>query len=441
MQKRRVKRINYIYNDNGMFILTVYIPSGSIYEVNSALSKKGRKISGISHFLEHLLFKDTEQFTGKELLEAFTQLGGYYNASTDKDETMFYVRTMADNFELATDIIYDIVCKPVFRQEDMETERKIVLEELAQTKDNLDDYIYEESTRTLLDKDNIYLPPVIGRKGDLQSITLCDVKSYYQERFKDIMIVVNCDASMKQQVKKYVSAKFASRKQYVNFEEKRLGPLSQKSSIKVVNNGTFQYNTVVLFPAYKYAEVQENMVLNFLRFCLTGAGLFSILYYEIREKMGLVYTIKLSNERNRYLGVSRLSFATSNKNVSGILRVIFDILNGLKKNGLDTKTLKYFKTSCLNHYKYKFTSEEYRASWYGDNFFYGVSMTEADMFNAIERITNDDLKRVASEVFDLDKVAIYTMGNYGDGADEHKVKKELVSMVETYVAKTDAKTC
>jgi predicted Zn-dependent peptidase len=427
-----------------MFILTVYIPSGSIYEQISALGSKGRKIAGISHFLEHLLFKDTEQFTGKELLEAFTQMGGYYNASTDKDETIFYVRTMTENYQLATDVIYDIVCKPVFRQEDLDTERKIVLEELAQTKDNLDDYIYEESTRALLAKDNIYMPPVIGKRSNLKSITLCDVKSYYHERFQDIMIVVNCDESLKGHAEKYIASRFTTKgkRSYVNFEEKnKLMPLSQKfektNTINVVDNGTFQYNSVVVFPSYRYGQAQDNLVLNFLRFCLTGAGLFSILYYEIREKLGLVYSIKLSTERNRYLGLTRLTFATSNKNIVGILKVVFDILTGLKMNGLDTKTLKYFKTSCLNHYKYKFTSEEYRASWYGDNLFYGTLMTEDDMFTAIRNITNDDLKRVASDVFNLSKAAIYTIGSYGENANAKKVKKELVSLVASYSVKHD----
>ena len=444
-----IKKVNYIYNTSGLFILTVYIPSGSIYE--SVGKNKNKSIAGISHFLEHLLFKHTENYSGKELLEAFTKMGGYYNASTDKDETLFYVKTLAENYQLATDIMYDIVRKPVFKVEDIDAERKVVLEELAQSKDSLDDIVYDSSTATLLRHDNIYLPPVIGKKQDLSVISICDIMKYFKERFQHYMVVVNVDVSYKDVVKKYINstlgegaAKAAKdMKSSVNFNEPHMLKLSQyiqsKETIKVVSNATYQYNTVLLFPSYKFSDMKNNNILNFIKFCLTDAGLFSILYYEVREKRGLVYNIKLANERNRYLGIARITFGTSNRDIVGILRVVFDCIQSLKRDGLDKKTLNYFKVSCLNHYKYKFTNEEYRASWYGDNLFYGCQFSEKDLLSCIEGITKEDIMRVATEVFDFKSIGIFTMGNYVES--QHMVRKNIDELVTQYQKPVKTSLC
>lgn len=398
--------VHFIHNTNGMFILSVYIPSGSIYET------KGMR--GISHFLEHLLFKDTENYSGKELLKIFTQLGGYYNASTDKDETIFYVKTMVENYRLATDILYDIVNNPRFSSKDITTERKVVLEESARLEDSLDDIIYDNSTWTLLPSNNVYSAPVIGLKSHLKNMKVSDIKRYYKDRFKNMMVLVNCDKSYLGDVKAYLKGKFKDTQRLP--DEPHLYSLSQQfhSVVKVIDADINQYNTVLLFPSYRFAEVKANIILQFLQFCLTDAGLYSLLAYEIREKRGLVYNIKFINERHRYLGLTRIVFATSNKDTVNVIRVILDVLKNMAKNGLSNNALSYFKESCTNFYRFKFANEEYRTSWHGHNMFYGCELTEKKMIEMIANITNDDIKNVATDIFCSKFKSVYTMGRYND---------------------------
>lgn len=404
--------VHFIHNTNGMFILSVYIPSGSIYE-NTGLR-------GISHFLEHLLFKHTENYTGNELLKLFTQLGGYYNASTDKDETIFYVKTMAENYQLATDIIYDIVVKPLFNVKDITIERKVVLEESARLQDSLDDIIYDESTSTLLPSNNIYSTPVIGMKSHLKNMRVSDIKRYYKDRFKNMMVLVNCDKSYLSNVKAYIKGKFIDSQRLP--DDPHLYSLSQQfhSVVKVIDADINQYNTVLLFPSYRFSEVKANVILQFLQFCLTDAGLYSLLVYEIREKRGLVYNIKFTNERHRYLGLTRIVFATSNKDTVNVVRVILDLLKDIGKNGLSSDTLLYFKQSCTNFYRFKFANEEYRTSWHGHNMFYGCQLTEEKMIEMIASISNDDIQRVVTDVFCSKFKGVYTMGRYGDTVGDIK---------------------
>jgi predicted Zn-dependent peptidase len=404
--------VHFIHNGNGMLILSVYIPSGSIYETTG--------MRGISHLLEHLLFKNTESYSGNELLKLFTQLGGYYNASTDKDETIFYIKTMAENYQLATDIIHDIVIKPLFNSKDITIERKVVLEESARLQDSLDDIIYDESTTTLLPSSNIYSTSVIGLKSHLKNMRVSDIKRYYRDRFKNMIVLVNCDTSYLGDAKAYIKKKFRDSQRLP--DEPQLYSLSQQfhSVVKVVDANINQYNTVLLFPTYKFSDIKANIILQFLQFCLTDAGLYSLLVYEVREKRGLVYSIKFTNERHRYLGLTRIVFGTSNKDTVNIVRVILDLLRNLAKNGLRTDVLLYFKKSCVNFYRFKFANEEYRTSWHGHNIFYGCKLTEEKMIDMMNSITNDDIRTIATEVFGSKFKGVYTMGRYNDTVGEIK---------------------
>jgi len=424
----KVKKLNYIYNNTGLFMIYVFVPSGSIYE--NFGSNKRRNIAGISHFLEHILFKHTEKYSGSEILRAFTEIGGYYNASTDKDETIFYVKTVMENYKIAIDILYDIVCKPVFRADEIATELKIVLEELSQTKDNMQDYIYEKTNMAIMPKENIYHNPVIGNKEDLKQITVSDVKQYFKERFGKVMILINCDVSSKHNVSNYMEDKFGTNK-LLNFYDTSMQKLSMRfsPSIKIVSNDTYQYTTSLVFEAYKYAEVHKNIILSFLRFFLTDAGLYSILYLELREKRGLVYNVRMMNERFRYMGLMRLQFATSNKDTVSILQVVMEIFNRLKKDGLTPSELEFFKKSYLSSIGYKFTNEEYKTSWYGDNLFYGVEMSENAFTKEIANIKNKDIIHVCNEVFNFQKCGFFSLGTYDDTRKLNRKIKKLTNHI------------
>lgn len=413
----KASQLNFIQNESGLFIMTIYIASGSIYE--NIGSFKDKNVAGISHFMEHLLFKHTEKFTGKQVLENFTKLGGFYNASTDKDQTMFYVKTMVENYMTATDLLYEVVMRPTFKRNEMLVERKVVLEELSQTKDDYDDILYKGSNESILGKDNIYLPSVIGKKKDLLEIQYKTLWEYFCERFKKCLIVVNCDNRFIKKVKEYIISKVFKGKtdlDLVDFYEKDMETLSKHVIRKVIVDvqDTVQFNSCITFISYQYNDYKNNIVLDFVKFCLTGAGLYSILSYAIREKRGLVYSIKASNEKMRYLGLFKIHFGTSNKDLANILQVIVKLLNDIKKNGLGRDMLLFFKTSYLNHVKYQFTNQEYRATWHGDNIFYGVDITEKYYFEQIKNITNKDIKDVCTHVFDMTRMSIYTFGNYNN---------------------------
>lgn len=409
-----VKRVNFIYNNDGLFILQVHVPSGSIYEHDTK-----KKIKGVSHFLEHILFKHTENFTGKELLKSFTKLGGNYNASTDKDETVFYVQTLAENYELATNLIYDIVKKPVFHDNEITQERKVTLEELASSKDDLEDAIYEHGNESFLCPSNVYASPVIGNKTHLQAMSNRDLSTYFKQRYRNFVVLVNCDNRHKNDVKRFIIAKFGQSKN-VNLNEKDIAihtkcihttPIER---IRIIVSETYQFNTQLVFEGFRHAKQVENICMKFVKYCLTGAGLYSLLYNELREKRGLVYNVTVSCESFRYLGLVKISFGTSNKDTVAILKVIKELMQTLAQTGFDEEQLKFYKESFINSMKYRFIDQESRAKWHGENLFYGCNISESEYLKHIMSITNNSIKSICANVFNFKRMGFMTMGPYDE---------------------------
>ena len=422
-----IDRFNYITNNNGMFNIYAYVPAGSIYE------KKG--IRGISHLLEHMLMKRTKNLSNKELYGKMTEIGGITNAGTVKDLTYYYINTHIDNFKTATDIMYDIIKNPEFDKEELEKEKKVVLEEYAMYEDDWADIIYNTSIKTVLNK-NEYEMKIIGEPGDIKRITIKDLQNYFNKYYiSKFILCVNIDKKHLDSVEKYIDNVFKLDMRKVSKLD--ISSLDSKAShfsvfprgkIEIMQKDFSQYNTVITFPSFSIYMVREMVVLNFLRFALTSSGLNSLLFRKIRLERGLVYSISSSSEENRGMGLFQISFGTTNANTVYIMSLILSLLSDMKVAGLNEKDLKYFKKSMMNSQKYLFSKENFKELWEFNSIFYQLNLDQSRFMDIIQDIKNEDIKSVSSTVFDFIKMGILTVGNYTGTS----IKEDIDSIRETY---------
>ena len=422
-----IDRFNYITNNNGMFNIYAYVPAGSIYE------KKG--IRGISHLLEHMLMKRTKNLSNKELYGKMTEIGGITNAGTVKDLTYYYINTHIDNFKTATDIMYDIIKNPEFDKEELEKEKKVVLEEYAMYEDDWADIIYNTSIKTVLNK-NEYEMKIIGEPGDIKRITIKDLQNYFNKYYiSKFILCVNIDKKHLDSVEKYIDNVFKLDMRKVSKLD--ISSLDSKAShfsvfprgkIEIMQMDFSQYNTVITFPSFSIYMVREMVVLNFLRFALTSSGLNSLLFRKIRLERGLVYSISSSSEENRGMGLFQISFGTTNANTVYIMSLILSLLSDMKVAGLNEKDLKYFKKSMMNSQKYLFSKENFKELWEFNSIFYQLNLDQSRFMDIIQDIKNEDIKSVSSTVFDFIKMGILTVGNYTGTS----IKEDIDSIRETY---------
>lgn len=403
-----MKNIVFDHNTDGVFSMHVIIATGSVNE------SKG--IRGISHLLEHMLFKSKKHMGTEQLLSKLNAIGGTFNAATNKDWTMYFIKTTSDQWSRCIDLLHTIVFEAKFIDSELRKERRVVVEELLQSKDDSSDVVIELAYKSFLKKDNKFRQSVIGKIKDIMGASPKDLEAYYQAHYKNnkhVLIHVGCPIQIHADVKTAVMHRF----RHVVVDFKPMLPswtgCLPSGVVNVVHQPSWSQNaTCIMFESFPFRD-QRNVVLEYLWDVLVG-GLNSLLMMEMREKRGYVYSISSFVDAYADGGVTGIIFTSSNDALDTIVAYIFKVLRSLKSTGLSAGILKYTKASYLNRLKYRMTDRDYKEEKKMWQLFYGVSQTEQAEFKKISRITNEDIKTVSTVVFRADKVAITSGGRYED---------------------------
>lgn len=422
--EHRADKINFLENTSGVFNIYVYLPLGSIYE------PKNKR--GISHLMEHMMMKRSKHFTTSKMYETITYLGGNANAGTTKDLVYFFIKTTVPNYKLAANIIHDLIYNTYFDETNLEMEKKVVLEEYNQREDDYESIIDELATSSVLSDNNPYSKTVRGKREDIKSVTTEDMRSFVKSVRNKYILVVSCDKKLLPECKTYIRKLFG-KNETLNFYDETMAKkvLVNPNPINVIVKPSeirlSQYTTYLTFVSYPNYKVKENIILSLIKFILTSAGFNSILFSKLREERGLVYYINSYNEDYRYIGIYKITFATSNSNIVYLISLIFSTLLEFIKQGLNDKKLAYFKKSYLNKLEYMFSDQSFKDSWYGDNLFYQTGMTHKQIIDYISGCTNNDIKRVAKDVLGSNNIGVVTYGVYKNTATLTNDIKETIS--------------
>jgi len=395
------KDIRFIYNSDKIFSIQVYIPVGSIHE------KKGK--SGISHFLEHMKFRKSNNHNMGTFLNLFNKVT-VSNAYTTKDHTSYYLRTNDDNWKDITKIMYELIFNTSFKNNDIETEKKIILEEKLLREPNVTKYTEIEVLleNSILHKDNPYNNSVIGSTKDIKSITNTDLKSYNKQYLNDYLVVVSCSKALKDKVKRYCIKTFPDSKN--NPVKKLENTQSFNYRMTVRNLPIDQNNIVLLFKSF--SEMDKNKYyLDFIQDFLAN-NMSSLLGKKLRHEKGYTYTVLSSNESYKDYGCFRITVASNKKNnVYDILNIIFDLLTDLRENGLTEPNLKKFKKKYLNDLEYLFKDRDVKLDTFGNYLYYDRDFTIHKYKKIINEIDLEILKIIFNLLFDYHKMSFVLYGN------------------------------
>jgi len=395
------KDIRFIYNSDKVFSIQVYIPVGSIHE------KKGK--SGISHFLEHMKFRKSNNHNMEKFLNLFNKVT-VSNAYTTKDHTSYYLRTNDDNWKDITKIMYELIFNTSFKDNDIETEKKVILEEKLLREPNVTKYTEIEVLleNSILHKDNPYNKSLIGSTKDIKSITNKDLKSYNKQYFNDYLVVVSCSKALKDKVKRYCIKTFPDAKN--NPVKKLENTQSFNYRMTVRNLPIDQNNIVLLFKSF--SEMDKNKYyLDFIEDFLAN-NMTSLLGKKLRHEKGYTYTVRTSNESYKDYGCFRIIVESNKKNsVYDILNIIFDLLSDLREKGLSEPNLKKFKKKYLNDLEYLFKNRDVKLDTFGNYLYYDRDFTIQKYKNTINEIDLEKLKIIFNLLFDYHKMSFILYGN------------------------------
>jgi predicted Zn-dependent peptidase len=246
------------------------------------------ELSGVSHFLEHLLFKGTEEMSARQLSEAVDRVGGDMNAFTTKEYTAYYTRLPAGCFDLGARLLGDVLTRPALRAGDVESERKVILEELAMDDDSPDDVAHRALMR-LLFPDHPLGRETAGERDSVLALAADDVRTFHRERYRaGTMVVAVAGPVHHAEVLDALAGHFADAPAGGSIPHRDVPPTSP-GGFDLIDDDTEQVHLTLGFRGFDRFD-PDREALDVLNHVL-GGGMSSRLFEEIREQRGLVYSV------------------------------------------------------------------------------------------------------------------------------------------------------
>ncbi|TYP82681.1 M16 family metallopeptidase [Blastococcus xanthinilyticus] len=362
-------------------------------------------VAGASHFLEHLLFKGTSSRTALEIATAMDAVGGEMNAFTAKEHTCYYANVLATDLPLAVTLLADLVTEATNTPADLESERTVVLEEIAMRDDEPSDAVHDLFAETLFG-DTSLGRSVLGTVESIEALTRDDVDGWYRSRYTAPSIVVTAAGRVDhQQVLDLVTAAFGSR------PDGSGGPAPLRTGdvdlvrpsrpAGLISRRTEQTHLLIGSPAM--GRQDERRYAAAVLDAAVGGGMSSRLFQEIREKRGLVYSV--GSALSHYAGAGAFSVyaGCAKKRVPEVLRLIREELGRVAVDGLTSEEVARARGQLKGGLVLGLEDTGSRMSRLGKSeLSYGEYVPVRDVLGRIEAVDEAQVRSVAAELFGQD---------------------------------------
>lgn len=295
--------------------------------------------AGISHFLEHLLFKGTDERTAREIAEQVDAVGGDMNAYTTKEYTTFYVRALSEHIELSLDILCDILREPALRPDDVDAERQVILEEVLMHRDEPSDVVQEHFSEAMFPGHPLGRE-VLGDPEVIERVSVPEIRAFFEHHYLPRnMVVAAAGDVVHEAVAEEIERRFVGRAG--GSAPSRSAPEPRTQPLKVERRDTEQVQLVVgtRGPARRSPDRFSLAVLNHA----LGGGLSSRLFQEIRETRGLAYSIGSDRLAYEDAGALSVSVGTAPEHAFEVLGLISNELDQLRDEGVSGRELEVAK--------------------------------------------------------------------------------------------------
>jgi predicted Zn-dependent peptidase len=376
---------------NGIRIVSEEIPyvkSVSIgMWVNTGSRYESVEENGISHFIEHMVFKGTTNRTTRDIAESLESVGGYLNAFTTKEHTCFYARVLDEHTPLAADVLSDLLQNPLFKTGEIQKEKTVVLEELKNVEDDPDDLIHDLFDAELFGGHPLSAP-VLGTADNIRQFSRKQLLTFLKDHYLSSQIVVAAAGNLNHDRLVELIEKYFRLPLRESTPGKSFGIPSPQQKIKEFRKpiqqahicmGTLSFSakSKMRFPA---------LILN----TLLGDGMSSRLFQHIREKYGFAYSVYSFLNMLSDTGSMGVYIGTDTKHVERCLELIWKELTALKKKNVPPDELARTKSQLKGNTMIRLGSGE---------IYFGDFMPLDEILRRVESVTGDAVHDVAETVF------------------------------------------
>ena len=338
-----MNRFNITKLDSGIKVITEHIPYVESFSLGFWLNVGSRdelkRNNGISHFIEHMLFKGTKKRNAKKIAEDIESLGGYLNAFTSKEHTCFYGRGLSKHLKKTFEVLSDMLQNPLLKSTDIKKEASVIIDELNDIEDSPEELIFDEFENNIYQKNSLGRP-IIGTEKNISSFTADDLLKFIDDQygFNKLFIVASGNINHLDIIKlaeKYISKDFGHK----NFNRRPIKFNGYEN--KFLQKDIQQSHVILGLPTYGVKD-KERIPMSLISHIL-GEGSSSRLFQSLRERNGIAYQI--NTFLNSFYDVSSFGiyYSTNNKNVNRAQSLIEKEFAKLKTKRISDKELKRAK--------------------------------------------------------------------------------------------------
>ena len=416
-------------HSSGLRIVTEEVPSVRSAAigiwVNVGSRDEAPATAGASHFLEHLLFKGTTRRTALQISAAVESVGGEMNAFTSKEYTCFWARVIDTDLPMAIDVVSDLITSSVVTAQDVDAERKVVLEEIAMRDDDPSDLVHDLFSDTYYG-DTAIGRPILGTVKSISEISRATVFNYYKKKYLPQDLVVAVSGNIKH---KRVVAMVEDALSRDNFLQQSATPAirpstpiknSKQQSVGLLHKKSEQAHMFYGLEGVARAD-QRRFAMGVLSAAL-GGGMSSRLFQEIREKRGLAYSVY--SYAQQFAGSGTLGFYAGCNPAKAleVVSIMRDVLADVVAHGLTHEEIERAKGAVRGSLVLSQEDTGSRMSRIGKNeIVYGQVMDFDDILKEISRVSAADISEIASEFL----VKTPTLALVGPFKSESKFEKVL----------------
>ena len=379
--------------------------------VDSGSRREAPPESGVSHFIEHMVFKGTATRSAEDIARSVDSLGGNLDAFTGKELVCYNIKVLDEHVPIAFDVLSDMVLRPAFQADDIEKEKGVILEELKMEVDN-PEYLVHETFSSNFWRGHPLGQSIIGTKQTIRSFDRRMVRDFYQSVYTPRNILITAAGNLShQKLVDLVAAQFASMAPRAS--RKQAGPPQPQARIVLKDKVSLeQVHALAGVPAYPVAHPARfsAYVLN----ALLGGSMSSRLFQSIREQRGLAYSVFSELNAFRDSGVLAIYAGTSRQSLPQVLELIVAELRKFKEETVPAEELKRGKDHLKGSVMLSLESTSSRMSNLArQEMYFGRFVTLDEIVAEIDAVTAESVQQAARELFKPETIALTVLGKLG----------------------------
>jgi predicted Zn-dependent peptidase len=397
---------------NGLRLLTEKMTQVRSISIGVWLTRGSRhetaERSGIAHFVEHMLFKGTTTRTAEDIAQAIDSIGGQLDAFTAKEYASYYIKVLDEHLPLAIDILSDIVRNPAFSGDDIEREKKVVLEEIKMVEDTPDDLVHELFTQNFWENHPLGRP-ILGTRDTVESLTSSLLRDYFAGAYTPRNFIVSAVGNLEhERVRELVEEKFGS----LDADGQALEEQPPTVVPKVLVRNKELEQSHICLGVGSYPQNHDDRYSSYVLNTLLGGSMSSRLFQNVREKRGLAYAVFSGLSAYRDAGSFTVYAGCANEAVGEVIDLVVEELRGVKQTEVPPVELQRAKDHLKGSLMLSLENTASRMSHLArQEIYFDRQFGLDETLTGIEKVTPEEVHRVAADLFRNGSLAATVLGN------------------------------